>query len=183
MLNVLKFIMWSIIAIVAFIAGYMVWHNLKTRQVRHQSAQIAGNVQYAIDNSFEAVLAAQSGVERNLRGNLLAKSTGDPFNRKLPAYVFSLNGTECGQVFLSRSSVSGRNPSIIIGVNNKCPKVQRHYLYNALKTNGILQVWDSHGLVISTKSWSPQKQALTGTKSPLNQSLGTEIWDNIQKTI
>lgn len=183
MLNVLKFIMWSIIAIVVFIAGYMVWHNLQTRQVRHQSAQIAGNVQYAVDTAFEALLAAQSGVRSDLRETLLARSTGDPFNRKLPAYVFSMDDNQCGQIFLSSARVSGHNPSITIGVNNDCTKQQRHYLYKALKTNGILQVWDSHGLVISAQSWSPQKRTLMSNRSQVNQSLGKKIWDNIQKII
>lgn len=183
MLSVFKFIIWSVIAIVVFVAGYMVWHNLQTRQVRHQSAQIAGNVQYAVDTSFEAVLSAQSGVSRDLRETLLARSTGDPFNRKLPAYVFSINDNQCGQIFLSSARVYGQNPSITIGVNSNCTKQQRHYLYKALKTSGILQVWDSHGLVISTQSWSPQKQTLMDNRSPINQTLGKKIWDNIQKII
>ncbi|WP_414039386.1 hypothetical protein ACJU26_09160 [Acidithiobacillus sp. M4-SHS-6] len=175
MLNFLKWIFWLVVLGVAFFLSYLIWHNLATRDVRHHAAEIAGNAQLAVDDAFEAVLSAQSGIPRNLRDTLMSGSTGDPFDRKLSQYVFTGTSLSCGQIYVSRAAISGNAPDVHVMVGTHCsPRITR-YLRRALAAEGLLQVWGYPGLDISTHAWNPRKQTLSGLKSPLNQNV-PNIW-------
>lgn len=156
-----KILLWAAVLAVAGIITWNIYLNWETRAVRHAASRVAGNVELALSSSLMGVL--NDGNPVNVGGPLLQESTGNPFNRKEPAYVFGREPVSCGQVWMSEAVVPRETDTLRIRVPlTSCTKTQAKYLREALSHIGGAVLTSSLGLAVSGRNL-PRHSSLAST--------------------